>query len=180
VPVPGRVRPELHVYTIIIYGITAVLLLASAVADRQRTARALLRAWRVFAMILPEFLTVIIVTGLILAAVRPEAIVGLIGRESGPWGVLLAALVGSITLMPGFVAFPLAAMLLERGAGILQMAAFVSALMMVGAITFPMERRTFGFRAALTRNLLALAFSVVVAVVLALVLTALGGDGVMR
>jgi uncharacterized membrane protein YraQ (UPF0718 family) len=167
-------------YTIIIYGLTAVLLLISAIADRQRTARALLRAWRVFATILPEFLTVIIITGLILAALRPEAIVGLIGSESGPWGVLLAAIVGSITLMPGFVAFPLAAMLLERGAGILQMAAFVSALMMVGIITFPMERRTFGFRAALTRNLLALAFSMVVAIVLALVLTALGGDGVMR
>jgi uncharacterized membrane protein YraQ (UPF0718 family) len=167
-------------YTIIIYGLTAVLLLLSAIADRQRTARALLRAWRVFATILPEFLTVIIITGLILAALRPEAIVGLIGSESGPWGVLLAAIVGSITLMPGFVAFPLAAMLLERGAGILQMAAFVSSLMMVGIITFPMERRTFGFRAALTRNLLALAFSMVVAIVLALVLTALGGDGVMR
>jgi uncharacterized membrane protein YraQ (UPF0718 family) len=166
-------------YTIIIYGLTAVLLLASAVADRQRTGRALLRAWRVFAMILPEFLTVIIITGLILAALRPEAIVGLIGRESGPWGVILASVVGSVTLMPGFVAFPLAAMLLERGAGILQMAAFVSALMMVGVITFPMERRTFGFRAALTRNLLALAFSVGVAIILALVLNAIGGTEVL-
>ena len=79
-------------------------------------------------------------------------------------------MVGSITLMPGFVAFPLAALLVERGAGLMQVAAFVSSLMMVGVMTFPMERNIFGTRLALARNLLAFCFAIAVAAALSLVL----------
>jgi hypothetical protein len=50
--------------------------------------------------------------------------------------MLIAGLVGSITLIPAFVAFPLAAALLHNGAGIMQIAVFVSTLMMVGWIRY--------------------------------------------
>jgi len=72
--------------------------------------------------------------------------------------------------MPGFVAFPLAAALLKSGAGYMQLAAFVSTLMMVGVITIPIERKTFGLRATLTRNGAAFLYSFVVAVVMGVVL----------
>jgi uncharacterized membrane protein YraQ (UPF0718 family) len=72
--------------------------------------------------------------------------------------------------MPGFVAFPLAAALLKSGAGYMQLAAFVSALMMVGVVTIPIERKTFGMRATLTRNIAAFCYSLVVAVVMGVVL----------
>ena len=85
-------------------------------------------------------------------------------------GVLAAALIGSITLVPGFVAFPLAAALLKNGAGYMQIAAFVSTLMMVGVITLPMELKTFGKRAAIVRNVSALGFSLIAAVVIGVVL----------
>lgn len=39
-------------------------------------------------------------------------------------------MIGSITLIPGFVAVPLAAALLKNGAGYMQIATFVSTLMM--------------------------------------------------
>ena len=55
---------------------------------------------------------------------------------------------------------------------IMQIGAFVPSLMMVGVVTFPVEKRTFGFKLALTRNLLAFAFALCVAFVLAMVLGA--------
>ena len=77
--------------------------------------------------------------------------------------MLGASLVGAVTLIPGFVAFPAAAALLKGGAGATQIAAFVSSLMMVGVVTLPMEMRYFGKRAALLRNALAWVFSIAAA-----------------
>ena len=85
-------------------------------------------------------------------------------------GVVAAAAVGAITLIPGFVAFPLAAALLHNGAGYMQIAAFVSSLMMVGVVTLPLEIKTFGRRAAIVRNVSALGFSLIAALVIGVVL----------
>ena len=79
-------------------------------------------------------------------------------------------MLGSVTLIPGFIAFPLAAALLKSGAGYMQIAAFVSTLMMVGIITIPIERKTFGMKAELTRNIAAFVFSLIVAVTMGMVL----------
>ena len=90
--------------------------------------------------------------GIMLAILTPEQISKLLGSESGWYGVLIAAAIGSITLIPGFVAFPLAAALLKSGAGYMQIAAFVSTLMMVGIVTIPMEMKTFGKRVTIMRE----------------------------
>ena len=57
-------------------------------------------------------------------------------------------------------------MLLERGAGYMQIAAFVSSLMMVGVMTFSIESKYFSKKAALIRNVSAFVFSFLVAVVI--------------
>jgi uncharacterized membrane protein YraQ (UPF0718 family) len=166
-------------FTVVFYALAAVGLAASFLADREKTVLSLRKGGKAFAGILPEFLVIVIATGLILAFLSPDVIAALIGENSGVSGVVLASLVGSITLIPGFIAFPLAALLLQKGAGILPIAAFVSALMMVGVVTFPLERKTFGTRVALMRNVLALLFSMLVAVVLRLVLGGTGGPEIV-
>ena len=115
-------------------------------------------------------LTIFVIIGVAMAILKPETIQTLIGSDSGLWGVLAAAAIGSITLMPGFVAFPLAAALLKSGAGYMQIAAFVSTLMMVGVVTLPLEIKSFGRRAAIVRNSAALVFSLAAAFVIGAVL----------
>ncbi len=159
-------------FTIVFYAVAVAGLVASLIADRTKTRRALAKAWKAFLGILPEFVVVIVATGIILSFLDAQTISRLLGEESGWAGVLGAAVVGSVTLMPGFVAFPLAALILEQGAGLVQIAAFVSTLMMVGVITFPVERRVFGTRIALVRNSLAFVFALAVAGVLGVVLGA--------
>ena len=131
---------------------------------------ALKKAWKSFENILPHFLSILIIIGLALSILSPQTITSLLGTRSGIWGVLAASLVGSITLIPGFIAFPLAAALLKNGAGYMQIAAFVSTLMMVGVVTMPLEIKTFGKRATLIRNAAAFVFSLVAALVIGVVL----------
>ena len=101
-----------------------------------------------------------------LAVLTPEQISHLVGSGSGWLGIIIAAIIGSITLIPGFVAFPLAAALLNNGAGYMQIAAFISTLMMVGIVTLPVEIKYFGKKATITRNISAFIFSLIVATVM--------------
>lgn len=153
----------------IFYGLAIVLLILSFIKDKKKTKMALKKAWKAFENILPEFLVVILLVGFLLAILNPETISKIIGAESGWFGVILAGIIGSVTLIPGFVAFPTAAILLENGAGYMQIAAFVSTLMMVGIITIPVEIKYFGKKISILRNVLAFFFSFLVALIIGMV-----------
>ena len=151
----------------ILYLVTIILLSISYLKNKQKTKQALKKAWKAFENILPEFLTVIMIVGVLLAVVNPQMISRIIGENSGWFGVIISAVIGAITLIPAFVAFPTAAMLLENGAGYMQIAAFVSSLMMVGVITIPVEIKYFGRKISILRNLYAFIFSFIVAFIIA-------------
>ena len=157
-------------FTTILYVLAAAGLTVSFFKDRKKTIMALKKALKSFENILPQFLSILVIIGLAFAILTPVTISRLLGTNSGVWGVLIASLIGSITLIPGFVAFPMAAALLKSGAGYMQIAAFVSTLMMVGIVTMPLEIKTFGKRATLVRNISAYAFSLIAALVIGVVL----------
>ncbi|MTI94775.1 MAG: permease [Firmicutes bacterium] len=150
-------------YNIAVYVLALVLLAVSWHKNKQKTKLVFKKAGKSFMNILPEMLSIIIFIGVVLAVMDAETISSLVGAESGVLGLVLSAVVGAITLIPAFIAFPTAAMLLEGGAGTLQIAVFISTLMMVGVATAPLEIRYFGRRFTLVRNGLAFAFSFVIA-----------------
>ena len=154
--------------TYILYGVTVLLLSISFFKDKQKTKLSLKKAWKAFENILPQFLVVLLLVGVLLAVLNADVISKMIGSDSGWLGVALAALVGAVTLIPGFVAFPMAAMLLQGGAGYMQIGAFVSALMMVGVVTMPIEIKYFGLKLTIWRNALAFVFSFLVAYIIGL------------
>ncbi|PAB59628.1 permease [Anaeromicrobium sediminis] len=148
------------------YFFTIILIGISFKKDKIKTKKALKKAWKAFSNILPEFLGVIMLVGILLAVLDPNLISNLLGEESGWIGVIISACVGGITLIPGFVAFPTAAMLIKNGAGYMQIGAFISALMMVGVVTMPVEIKYFGKRLTILRNIFAFLFSFIVAYVI--------------
>jgi len=76
-----------------------------------------------------------------------------LGANSGWFGFIIAAIVGSVTLIPGFISYPLAATLLKQGATYGVVAVFMTTLMMVGIVTLPLEIKYFGKKAATLRNI---------------------------
>ena len=112
---------------------------------------------------MPQFLSIVIVIAVTLAILKPEVISKLIGSNSGALGVLLSSVVGSITMMPTFVAFSTGNTLLQSGAGYAQVSALITTLTMVGVLTFNLEADCIGKKAAFLRNFIAFLFSFVVA-----------------
>ena len=157
-------------FTIALYILAVGLFFLSFLKDRKKTKMALKKAWKSFENILPQFLSILIIIGIMLAVLSPETISKLIGQKSGWLGMVIASIVGSITLIPGFVAFPLASALLKSGAGFMQIAVFISTLMMVGIVTVPLEIEYFGKKATVLRNIMAFVFSYVVAIVIGVML----------
>ena len=152
--------------TYILYGVTIALVIISLIKNKQKTKAAFRKALKSFENILPQFLGVILLVGFVLSFLDTETISRLIGKDSGWLGVAAAAVIGAVTLIPGFIAFPTAALLVAGGAGYMQIGAFVSSLMMVGIVTAPVEIRYFGKKFTLLRNVMAFAFSFLVAFVI--------------
>lgn len=152
--------------TVIFYSVATIGLIISFLKSKEKTIISLKKAWKSFENILPQFLAIIFFIGIMLAILTPEQISKFLGEESGWMGIIVAMAIGAIAFIPAFVAFPLASALLDAGAAYMQIAAFVSTLMMVGTITIPLEMKYFGLKATLIRNGLALIFSLLVAIII--------------
>ena len=157
-------------FTKILYGAAAIGIFVSFMKDRSKTKLALKKAWKSFENILPSVLTVLLLIGFILTLLDEQAVSKLLGADSGILGVVIAAVIGCITLIPGFVAFPLAASLVAAGAGYTQIAVFISNLMMVGIATLPLEIQYLGKRTAAKRNILSLIFAIITSCIIGVIM----------
>lgn len=134
--------------------IVALCLMISLIANVNKTFQGITRGLKMFLNILPPLLLVLILVSIFLYLVPDRTIIILLGKRNDIFGILLAALVGAIALIPGFVAFPLARILLDRGVSYSVIAVFITTLVMVGILTLPLEIKYFGKKAAIMRNVL--------------------------
>ena len=136
----------------IVYSLTVVLLIISLISDRRKTMKGLKKGFKAFMKLMPVLLPLFLFIGIMLAIVTPEFISKMLGEESGLLGMMFALIVGSITFMPAFVSYPLGAQLIENGAGVAQVAAFLATLMSVGIVYYAAESKLFSKKAAIFRN----------------------------
>ncbi|PKL26217.1 MAG: permease [Spirochaetae bacterium HGW-Spirochaetae-3] len=152
------------------YILTVMLLIVSFFRSREKTVRALKKAVKMFFSILPQFVSVLVIMGVLLAIVSRETVKTVIGTNSGMTGMIISGIVGAVALIPALIAFPVAAELLGNGAGLAQVAVFISTLTTVGIVTLPLEMKYFGKKIPLLRNACFFLASFFVAAVVRLVL----------
>ena len=150
----------------ILLNLTIVLLLISFFSDRKKTIAGIKRGFKMFLGILPTMLNVLIIVSIFLFLVPKETLIKLLGKGSGITGVMIAAILGSISLIPGFIAFPLAAILLKNGAAYNIVAVFITTLMMVGILTLPIEIKYFGVRVSILRNALSFIGALIIGLII--------------
>lgn len=149
----------------ILYIITGLAVIISFVVNREKTFKAVKIAVRRLVNILPAFLIMLVLISVVLYLVPDTVLSDYLGSNNKFVGVVLASLIGSIILMPGFIAFPLCGILLEKGIQYMVLSAFTTTLMMVGVLTYPVEKEYFGIRVTIIRN----AISFLIAIVIALI-----------
>jgi uncharacterized membrane protein YraQ (UPF0718 family) len=144
--------------------------LVSFLLDREKTVLGFKKGLKMFKNILVPFLNILIIISFMLVVIPPQWIGKYLGAGSGPFGFMLAAVVGSITLIPGFISYPIAAGLLQQGASYGTVAVFMTTLMMVGVVTLPLEIKYFGKKVALLRNALSFIVAVIIGILIGIIL----------
>jgi len=147
-----------------LYVIAGLAMLISFIVNRQKTLRAIEIAAKRFANILPYFLIMLILVSIALFLLPDTFITRYLASDNKFIAVLLASILGSITLMPGFIAFPLAGILLTKGVPYMVLSAFTTTLMMVGVLTYPVEKAYLGVKLTIIRNTISFFIALIVAV----------------
>jgi len=149
--------------------LTAVLTLISFVFDRKKTLKGIKKGMMMFFKILPTLLSVIIIVSVVLYLVSDEVLIKYLGKDAGLGAYVSAALIGSVSIIPGFIAYPLAGILLKTGVSFSVLSVFITTLKMVGILTIPIEARFFGLKTAIIRNSLSFIGAILVGGSMALI-----------
>lgn len=160
----------MDIFTIVFWIIAIILTIFSLVKDKKKTFAAMKKSRGMMGNMLGEIVGIIFLIGLVLTLIPPQTIKSVLGSANIYVSTLISALVGSITLIPAFVAFPLVGSLVDAGASIVPGVAFLTTLTMVGIVTFPLEKQEFGTKFALTRNALSFGFAIIIALAMGAIL----------
>lgn len=115
--------------------------------------------------IVPPFLLMLMFVSIVLYLLPDTAIIRYLGHRSTFSGMMFAALVGSFTIMPGFIAFPLCGILLQHEVTYMVLSSFTTTLMMVGILTYPLEQAYLGHKVTILRNLISFGIAMIVAII---------------
>lgn len=160
----------MDIFTIIFWVIAVVLFVVSLVKSKEKTFAAMKKSKSMMGGMIGEIVAIIFLIGLVLTFIPPETIKTVLGSSNTNLSTIISAAVGSITLIPAFVAFPLVGSLVDAGASIVPAVAFLTTLTMVGVVTFPLEKKEFGTKFAVTRNLFSFVFAIVIALVMGVII----------
>lgn len=149
--------------TVIMIIIALGFLIFSVIKSRKKTQKAIKVAKNMFLNTFIEIIGVMAIVGFVLALLPPDLIKNLLGGESTIISSIYGALIGTITIMPAFIAFPLSKSLYVSGAHLVAIASFLTTLTMVGLATVPIEVRHFGKKFTFLRNIISFAMALIIA-----------------
>jgi uncharacterized membrane protein YraQ (UPF0718 family) len=157
--------------TIILINLASLVCLVIAlIKDRRKAVKGLYVAAKTFIRILPVVFIIIILIGLLLGFVPKELIARIIGEQAGWDGLLGVALLGAVLHIPSLISYPLAGSLLQSGASVTAVAAFITTLTMIGMVTFPLEIKELGKKMAFLRNGLSFIVALLIALLMGVIL----------
>ncbi|MGI6084161.1 MAG: permease, partial [Acetivibrionales bacterium] len=119
---------------------------------------------------LVSILSIVFAIGLLLTIFSPESIAAFVEKQNILIATISAALLGTVTLVPAFIAFPLIGTLINGGVGIVPSVSFLTTLTMVGIVTLPLEIKAFGKKFTFARNGLSFIFAIIIALVMGVII----------
>jgi len=155
---------------IYIIGLTGILTLVSFIFDKEKTLKGIKKGVKQFINVLPTLLSVIVLISIVLYFVSDKFLMEYLGADAGIAAYFSAGIIGAVAILPGFIAYPLAGILVKSGVSLSVIAVFITTLKMVGILTIPIEKRYFGLKVTLMRNTLSFVGALVVGVIMALIL----------
>lgn len=160
----------MDIFAIALWAITLIWFVISLIKDKEKTINSMKKSKKMMGNIVGQLIGILFLIGLILTFIPPELIKNYLGGSNTVLSTVLAATLGSVTLIPAFVAFPLVGSIVDMGASIMPAVAFLTTLTMVGLVTFNLEKKEFGIKFTTVRNLLSFGLAIVISLLMGVVL----------
>ena len=160
----------MDIFTLAMWAITLIFLIVSFIKDRDESKGAIKKALGMGKGMAKSLILIILLIGLILAYLPPSQISDFVAKQNLYVATIFSAIFGTITLIPAFIAFPLVGSLVDANVSIVPSVAFLTTLTMVGVVTYPLEKKTFGSKFAITRNILSFSFAIIIALFMGVIL----------
>ncbi|WP_297444223.1 permease [Desulfurobacterium sp.] len=126
----------------------------------------ILTSWQFFVEMISILPAVMILMGLFAVFVPKDLIVKHLGETAGPKAILLGILLGTLPTGPLYVAFPMAAVLLKKGARVSCIVAFLSAWACIKIPQEMVELQFLGFKFMIVRLTLTVLFVVIMSLII--------------
>ena len=148
---------------------TTTITIILFIKDRKKTLKGIKIGFKKILNIAPVFLFMLVLVSVALTLMPEDMISKYLSGGNSYLAAVFGLGLGSVAVIPGFVAFPLGSVLRDQGVQYMVIAAFTSSLMMVGIMTFPVEKQFFGSRFAILRNISSAIICVIIALAMGLV-----------
>lgn len=148
---------------------TLFIVAIAYIIDKSKTQQALKLSVKKIKKIAPAFLWMLIFMSVALFIFSEEQIRTALANDNIYYSLALSLSCGSVAIIPGFIAFPLCGILREQGVAYMVLFGFTTSLMMVGIVTFPVEKVYFGVKLGIIRNIISLIIALIIALVTGLV-----------
>jgi uncharacterized membrane protein YraQ (UPF0718 family) len=132
-----------------------VITIISFLFDKKKTLKGIKKGMMMFLKILPVLLSVMILVSVVLYFVSGENLMKYLGKEAGIGAYVFAAVIGAVSIIPSFISYPLAGVLVKTGVSYSVISVFINTLKMVGILTIPIEAKFLGYKISILRNVLA-------------------------
>ena len=123
-------------------------------------------SWNFFLEMIMILPAVMVLLGLFAVFVPNETVVRYLGKTSGLKGIFLAIIIGALPTGPLYVAFPMAAVLLKKGAKVSNIIIFLSAWACIKIPQEMVEIQFLGIKFMITRLVLTVVFVVIMAFII--------------
>jgi uncharacterized membrane protein YraQ (UPF0718 family) len=151
-----------------LYIVTGIAVVISFFFDKEKTFKGIKVGFKKLKKTLPSYLFLLMIISFVLL-LSEDLIVEYLGQDNVFLGLLFSLGIGSITMMPGFIAYPLARVLLNRGVTYMVITGFVTSLMLVGVVTYPLEKEYMGKKATILRNIMSFFVAMGIALIAGLI-----------
>ncbi len=154
----GMIRDSIILGVILI--ITVILI--SIFPDRKGAV--ISTSWDFFIEMMLILPAVMVILGLFAVFVPKETVVKYLGKTSGIKGIILAIIIGALPTGPLYVAFPMAAVLIKKGAKISNIIVFLSAWACIKIPQEMVELQFLGPQFMLLRLILTIIFVIIMGI----------------
>lgn len=159
----GEFMKLLNITVVIMFLLASVLTVLAYLKDASLPLEGLKDGGKLFLNILPALVLAFIAAGMIGKVLPRELMTQWLGEDSGMRGMCIATLAGAVTPGGPFVQFPIVAALLNAGAGIAPLMAYITSWSLLGINRFLIyEVSLLGWKLSLTRMAAGLIFPFII------------------